>query len=807
MKISFNWLCELVELPAGTSAEQAAAALTGQGLEVEGIEAKGRELSGVVVAEVLGVRPHPKADKLRIVRVRAGAREEDVVCGAPNVPPPGQRVCWAQPGAKLPGGRTLEAREVRGVMSPGMLCSEPEMGLGEQGEGILVLPVSATPGDDMASLVGAVDDVFEVNVTPNRPDALSHLGLARELAAHFGTRVRLPAVDTVPELEAGPTTDVEISDDKGCPRYTARFITGLTVAPSPIQMRLRLGYCGMRAISNLVDVTNYVLLETGHPLHAFDFDKLAGPIVVRRAHPGEKTVTLDGQERDLVATDLLITDARGPVAIAGVMGGATSEVSDSTKQVLLEAATFDPPSIRRTAKRLGIPSEASYRYERGVDANGIPYAALRAASLMAKLGGGGLVRTIIDRFPRPPVEAKVSLSLDRLRRVSGNDYSLGFAAEQLSRLGMTCTTVGDALAVTVPSYRPDITIPEDLVEEILRMGEYGKPAQKERIASNRSSADNPEGPSDRLRALLAASGLSEIVTWAFVPKASLAAISAGDGALGNGIVVRNPISTDYEVMRTSLLPGLADALKRNLARGQLDAWLFEVGTVVRRPPSPASSASSGDAAAPVESTMAAGILAGRRDGWLKPAEAIDFFDLKGVLENLLRGLGAGEAAYLSPATLPFLHPGVSAQVRGRDGNLLGQAGELHPSVARKLGIDAAAYYFELDVALLTASVQPPRGSTPPRYPAIGRDVSFWIDASVPASAQRAAFLSAGEPLLGELAILEDFRDPKYTPVGKKGQLWTMTYRAVDRTLTDAEADQAHRRVVEALTATFSIQIR
>ncbi len=799
MRISFNWLRELVELPAGTTAEQAAAALTSQGLEVEGIEQKGRELTGVVVAEVLGIRPHPKADKLRIVRVRAGAREEDVVCGAPNVPPPGNRVCWAQPGAKLPGGITLEAREVRGVLSPGMLCGEPEMGLGEDDEGILILPTSANPGDDVAAWVGAVDDIFEVNVTPNRPDALSHLGIARDLAAHFGTRVTVPKLDEVPEVDAGPTMDVEISDDTGCPRYTARFITGLAVGPSPIEMRLRLTYCGMRPISNLVDVTNYVMLETGHPLHAFDFDKLQGKIVVRRAHSGESTVTLDNQKRDLLPTDLLITDGRGPVAIAGVMGGATSEVSDTTKQVLLEAATFDPPSIRRTAKRLGIPSEASYRYERGVDANGIPYASLRAASLMAKLGGGSLVRTAVDRFPRPPVQAKVTLTLERMRRVSGNDYSLAFAAQQLGRLGMSCETVAGALAVTVPTYRPDVTIPEDLVEEILRMGEYGKPAQRERIASNRTTADNPEGPADRVRSLLAASGLSEIVTWAFVPKAALAAISNGDAGLANGIVVRNPISADYEVMRTSLLPGLADALKRNLSRGMSDAWLFEVGTVIRR--------GAGAEDAPVETSCAAGILTGRRGGWLKPGDAIDFFDLKGVVEQLLQGMGAGPADVVAPAALPFLHPGVSGQIRSRAGRTLGQLGELHPVVARKLGIDCLAYYFELDVALLTSSVEPLRGAAPPRFPAIGRDVSFWIDAATPASAQRAAFLSAAEPLLCDLAVLEDFRDPKYTPAGKKGQLWTMTYRASDRTLTDTEADDAHRRVVAALSAAFAIQIR
>ena len=802
MKISFNWLRELVELPSEVDAERAATALTGQGLEVEGIEPMGRELSGVVVAEVLGVRPHPKADKLRIVRVRAGDREEDVVCGAPNVPPQGYRVCWAQPGAHLPGGRTLEAREVRGVLSPGMLCSEVELGFSETAEGILVLPPDTTSGADLARLVHAVDDVFEVNVTPNRPDALSHIGIARELAAHFGTSLRWPEIDRVPEVDAGPggpSMDVKILDAQGCPRYTARFVSGLHVGESPIQMRIRLAYCGMRPISNLVDVTNYVMLETGHPLHAFDFDKLAGRIIVRRAQSEERMTTLDGQQRALVPEDLLIADERGPVAIAGVMGGATSEVSHMTRQVLLEAAAFDPPSIRRTAKRLGIPSEASYRFERGVDAHGVPFASLRAVSLMAKLGGGAVVRTHVDGFPRPPAQTRVCLPLDRLRRVSGNDYSLEFAKQQLTRLGMECATTRDAVEVSVPSYRPDITIAEDLVEEILRMGEYGKPARKERIASNATEKANPEGPADRARLLLAGAGLAEIVTWAFVPKAALAAISdeGKDAMLGEGIVLRNPISADYEVMRTSLLPGLADALKRNLSRGVADVWLFEVGPVIRRRAD----------GAPSEGTHAAGILAGRRTGWLKPGDEVDFFDCKRVVEDVLRGFAVSGATFNAPGLAPFLHPGVSAEMLSATGGSLGRLGEIHPSIARRLGLDVPAFYFEMELAALPASSTVMRTFAPPRFPAVSRDVSFWIDAGTPAASQRDAFLSAAEPLLTDLSVLEDFRDPKYVPTGQKGVLWTMTYRASDRTLTDAEADEAHQRVVAALAQSFSIQVR
>lgn len=799
MKISLNWLRELVELPAGTDADTIAKALTEQGLEVEQLEPKGEELRGVLVAEVLDVKPHPNADKLRIVRVRAGAREENVVCGAPNVPPPGNRVCWAAPGAQLPGGRTLEGREIRGVFSPGMLCSEPEMGLGDNAEGLLILEPTAPSGAEVAEHVGARDCILDVNVTPNRADALSHVGVARDLAAYFRTRLLSPALSGLSEVDEPALMDVQIDDALACPRYTASFITGLHVRPSPIAMRLRLQYCGVRAISNLVDVTNYVMLETGHPLHAFDLQKLAGQIVVRRAQPGEKMVTLDAQARELRTDDIVITDGSGPVALAGVMGGASTEVSASTQNVLLEAATFDPSSIRRTARRLGLNSEASYRFERGVDANGAAQAARRAASLLAVLGGGRVVKTMVDRFPRPAVSVTVELSSERLRRVTGADYSIEFARQQLERLGIECAPTTAGLVATVPSYRQDISIAEDLIEEILRLGEYGKPADKERLHSNARPQANPEAPADRARGLLSAAGLHEIVSWAFVPRPVLAAVADGkDASLSAGIVVKNPISADYELMRTCLLPGLVDGLKRNLSRGQSDVWLFEVGPIVRRAEAQA---------APIESNRAAGLICGRRAEWLKPGEPLDFFDLKRVVEDVLRGFAVRDAIYSPQARVPYLHPGISADVSTREGNALGHLGEVHPAVARKLGLEARAFYFELSIDKLAGTDGALRTVAPPRFPAVTRDISFWIDEGISAEAQRVAMTAANEALLRDVAVLEDFRDPKYTPSGKKGMLWTLTYRAADRTLTDSDADQAHARVVKALSDKCSIQVR
>ena len=628
MKISFNWLRELVELSPGVTPDAVAEKLTLAGLEVESVERRGRDVRGVVVAEVLGSRPHPGSDKLSIVRVRASGGEEEVVCGAPNVPGPRGLVAWAPPGATLPGGRTLERKEVRGVWSPGMLCSELELGISDRGDGILILSPTALPGDELASHLGLLDEILDVNVTPNRPDALSHAGIAREVAALFETRWRLPAPDDVPSgpVAKGHGIDVAIRDAAACPRYIARLVTGLAVGPSPVRLRVRLAACGVRPLSNLVDVTNYVMLETGHPLHAFDLDKLAGDVQVRRAARGERMTTLDGVDRSLQEGDVVIADERGPVALAGVMGGAGSEVSEGTRSVLLEAATFDPRAIRRTAKRLGLRSEASHRFERGVDPNGLSHASARAAAMLARLGGGALAGEAIDRHPRPTDPRQVTLTMAGLRRLAGFDVPEAQAAQYLSSIEIMAVPVAGGagtLLATVPTFRPDITIEEDLIEEVMRLHGYDRvPARLP--AGRRAPATSPEALADRARETLAALGAHEAVTWAFVPRAWLAALADGRAdkqgkadPLEDGVVVKNPISADfYEVMRTSLLPGLVDAAKRNVARGVADVALFEVGPVVRR-----TSGADGKEP-PREPSYAAAIWIGRRAGWLKPERAV-----------------------------------------------------------------------------------------------------------------------------------------------------------------------------------------
>lgn len=829
MKVSFTWLKELVALPQGTGVAEVARRLTLAGLEVESVEAIGRDVAGVKVAEVRAVRPHPGADKLRIVRLSIDPADgggpnagTEVVCGAPNVPPPGGRVAWAAPGASLPGGFRIGRKEIRGFDSPGMICSEKELGLSDAAEGILILPstVDFPVGADLIEALGIADDVLEVNVTPNRPDALSHAGLAREVAAAFGVSWSLPKIsDVAAAAGAGdaappaslaavaPSTALNVSltveDPVACPRYVATVVRGLRVAPSPSWIRNRLAACGARAISNLVDVTNFVMFETGHPLHAFDLDKIEGGIVVRQARPGEVLKTLDGVDRALVPADVVIADARGPVALAGVMGGARTEVSASTVNVLLEAATFDPRAVRKTAKRLGLHSEASHRFERGVDAEGVPVAAARAAALMAALSSGTVTGEPLDRRAAPASRRAVALSIPRLARTAGFEIAPEEAAAKLRAIEFEVEVgaPGSELVATVPTFRPDVTIEVDLIEEIMRL--IGFDRVPVRLPPGGKAPElSPESVADRARDVLAALGLYEIAGWAFVPRAALAAL--GEDRLAAAITVRNPISSDYEVMRTSLLPGLADAARRNLAHGVRDVGLFEVGAVIFPAP--------GDVHHH-QHTIAAGLMAGQRPGWLKPGPALDFFDAKHVVVELLAALGirlphfapfpAGQApAYVHPGVAARLHVGPEAASPS-----LGLVAELHPGVARRFGIEVPAFYFEVNLDAAGPAAPGLRAVATPRFPAVTRDISFWIDAAVNADAQSAAMRGAGEGLLRDIAVLEDFRDPRFAPPGQKGMLWTLTYRADDRTLTDAEVDAAHARVVAALGRALAIKIR
>jgi phenylalanyl-tRNA synthetase beta chain len=795
VKISVEWLRELVDTEL--DADQLARLLTMGGFEVEG-RTSFAPLAGVVVAEVRGKMPHPDAAKLTLVDVFTPSQGVTrVVCGAPNVPEPGRLVFWAPPGARLPGGITIAAKEVRGVLSPGMLCSEDELGFGASHAGIIVLDAADgfAPGDDVAQTLGLPDEIFEVNVGPNRPDCLGHVGIAREVAALGGgtLRARLTSEVTASSAEAAR---VEIVDAEGCPRYTAIVLEGVRVAPSPLPLRLRLQSLGVRAISNVVDATNLELLESGQPLHAFDLDKLAGhAIVVRRARVGESIVTLDGATRPLGPEDLAICDSERPVAVAGVMGGAETEVSPLTTRVLLESAYFEPARVRRTGRRLGLHTEASHRFERGVDPNGVADASRRCAMLIQEVAGGHVSGSFVDRYPRAIEPARLSLRPTRTDALLGARIAADEQAGLLGRLGLAVDASGDRIQVTVPTFRPDLTREADLIEEIARLYGYDRfPTTIPRLAAAPAVSDvarhrvDDEAARDALRGL----GLDEIVTYGFVAPERLAALDEL-----RPLQLANPLRAAEAAMRTTLVPGLVGALERNLARGVADVRLFELGPVFL---------ARADGLAD-EPRHVAGLLAGRRDGWLSPGAPLDFYDVKGVVEELCAALGHVAAFARPPAPSPALHPGVQARVSVGE-RAVGVVGQLHPEVGRRLSIEVPAFVFELDLEALGPAA-PAIAVELPRFPAVQRDLSFFIAEAVEAQTIARAIDAHRDPRCVEVRCLEDNRrsEAAWVPEGQKGMLWSFTYRAPDRTLTDAEVQPLHTALVTALVETLAIAPR
>jgi phenylalanyl-tRNA synthetase beta chain len=623
--------------------------------------------------------------------------------------------------------------------------------------------------------------------------------VAREVAALLGKRAHRPEASLTPGArDAAGLTSVTVLDVAGCPRYTARLIEGVAVGPAPRWMRRRLEAVGVRPISNLVDVSNYVMFELGQPLHAFDADKLHGGIRVRRAQAGETLVTLDGQMRVLEASDLLICDEERPVALAGVMGGADTEVTAATTRVLLEAATFLPTAVRRTARRLALPSEASHRFERGVDAAGVDFASARAARLMAEHAGGTVARGLVDACTAAPAPRVLALRPERARMLLGIDLSTEEMARCLRALELAAEPGAGGLAVTIPSTRADLEREVDLIEEIARVhGLDDVPATLPPLRV----APEPRPPSValRARAALIAAGLDEAQTFGFTSSARIAALRLPpEHPASQPIAVANPMREDQAVMRTSLLANLLPALGRNLAFGQADVRLFEVGHVFL------PSTQMG-AVLPDEPLFVAGVLAGERPGWLKPGGAVDFTDAKGVVERLLDGLGVKARYTPARSEAGFLHPGVAAAILCSEGHV-GVVGEVHPETRAALGLEAPCFAFEICLDLLPVSgrvaFQPF-----PRVPGILRDISFFVDESVAAARVEQVVGDARPELLESFRVLEDYREAGKVPAGKKGMLWSFTYRGGDRTLTDAEVDAAHEALVTHLLAALRAERR
>lgn len=800
MRVSLNWLKNFVEF---TGAPEALAdRLTMAGLEVEAIDRVTPEFSGVVVARVTKVEPHPQADRLRLAEVTTGSRQYRVVCGAPNLRS-GRLYPFAPPGAVISGGRQIKPAKLRGIVSEGMLLAEDELGLSQDHVGLMELPQDLSPGQDLAAALKLSDVVLEVAVTTNRSDCLSILGLAREVAALLSVPLRHPEVPVVPASEGLPfPARVTILDPVHCPRYAAHLLTDLAVQPSPFWMRRRLQVSGLRAINNLVDVTNYVLLEFGQPLHAFDFQRLTnGEIVVRLPRPGEtRFITLDGQERQLDPETLLICDAARPVALAGIMGGLDSEVTPETRQVLIESAYFNPATIRRTAKRLGLSTEASYRFERGVDPEGVIHALERAAQLMAEVGGGRVMGPRIDEYPAPLQHPRLGLRVSRTNQVLGTDFSTETVLNLLIRLHLPAVCLDkENLAVQVPPFRNDLLREVDLIEEIARLAGFEEipvTLPRGQVATRRPA------PEMRLRnqarQLLLGLGFYEVINYAFQSDRlwGLAGGMAGAPEAAAPLVLANPLSEEQAVMRTSLIPGLLDTLRHNTLKQVQDLRLFETAKVFFP---------QAGADLPREEAWLAGLMYGTREeiSWVAPREAVNFFDLKGVVEILLEGLQIPEVNF-RPEELPaYLGRGARVYAGPRE---LGLLGELAPEIGESLGLEGAIFVFNLALEALTQAAALPLFSPLPRYPAVYRDLALVLPEAVPAAQVSQALYRHGRPWLEEARLFDVYTGDQVPP-GKRSLAFRLTYRDPERTLTDDLVNPHHQDLVEALTRELGGELR
>jgi phenylalanyl-tRNA synthetase beta chain len=798
MKVTWNWLAEFVEMemPLARLADR----LTLAGLEIESIEERGRELADVRCAEIVQVRPHPDAERLSVCDVRtSGDAIATVVCGASNVRA-GERVCHAAPGATLPGGRRIEATEIRGVASAGMLCSEAELDLGPDSVGILILPPDAAIGERVAVVLGVEDIVLDIAVTPNRGDCLSVLGIAREIAALTGQRLRRQRV-SVRETQESVTSliAIRIADDDFCARYVGRVISGVRIAPSPLWMQCRLRAVGMRPINNVVDVTNYVMVERGQPLHAFDYDRLPRQeILVRRAGSDPTFTTLDGQARTLHPDDLVISTGDEPVAIAGVMGGAHTEVTPSTRRILLESAWFNPGTVRRTSKRLGLHSESSYRFERQTDIEGVPLAADRAAALIARLAGGAVAHGRVDAYPAVRPVAPIALRLKRVDDLLGMSIPRSDVIAKLKALGMTVTpATRGALTVVPPTYRADLLREIDLIEEIVRLVGYENVPTTLPECALASSAVAADWRQHDLKCFLAALGFSEAVLASFCSARLNALFAAWDGPR-TPVVIRNPLTQEHAELRLSLCSGLVRAVRHNLDQGNAPVALFSIGKVFWRTTEFAEGWRLAGAICPTLPQRGLG----RRD------VVAEFADAKGVVEALLHFLAIGEVRWTAAAGLPAFHPGKTARIE-LSGGPIGIVGALHPATEEEFGITGPCWLFELDLERLLQYC-PPRivFQDLPRFPAVVRDVAVVAEDTF-ASDRVIRFVrewNTAAPWIEDVRLFDQYVGAPI-PAGKKSLAYSISYRAPDRTLTDAEVNAMHADLVAAIQSALNVELR
>jgi phenylalanyl-tRNA synthetase beta chain len=818
MKVSLKWLRDYIDvkLTAGELAES----LTMAGLEVKGTQTIGGTWDNVVIGEVIALNPHPNADRLKLATVDLGTEQVTTVCGAPNISL-GQRVTFAHIGARLIDPHTGEAivlkpAKIRGVASEGMVCSEKELGISESHEGILVLPPEAPIGAPLGAYLG--DVIFDLDVTPNRPDCLSVIGIAREIAALTGEPLRLPEIHyEETEKSVDSFASVDIVDPDLCPRYCASLVTGIKIAPSPGWLQQRLNSCGMRPINNVVDVTNYVMLEYGQPLHAFDYNKLKGrQIIVRRAGNGETITTLDGSERALNPDILVIADKEEAVAVAGIMGGLNSEVTDKTDTILLESANFNQATIRRGCSHLQFQSEASIRFDKGLN-SGLPLLPLkRATQLLLELAGGRAAKGIIDVYPGKSEPKLISLTTREVKRLSGLKVNIDEILKVLKALGFECQEgdSGSQILVSVPYWRSDIKCSADLVEEVVRIIGYEKipitrlssplPQQKSKLSPTAQQSNLRE----KLCNILTGFGFQEILTYSLVSLEKLQKLSPKLELKLPPLKVANPMSREQEYLRTSLRAGLLSTLAHNQKFEQAGIRLFEIGKVFlpQHPPVIASEAkqSQEERELPQEKEVFCAVLSGARAelSWQADKELLDFFDAKGIVENLLNQLGLKTSFDIGDDETLF--PGRRANIIVED-DKVGIVGDLHPKVTQAFELSNTICLIEIDLEKVLTKLTGAKEYQPiPRFPSVTRDIALVIDEQV--SYRSVEEIIQSFPLVTKVTLFDLYRGEQIAE-GKKSFAIRIVYQSPSHTLTDEEVDQTQEQMLARLHQELGANLR
>lgn len=795
MRVPYSWLREYVD--SGLSAGEVAEKLTMAGIAVETVELPVPGLWQIVVGRILEITPHPKSERLFVCKVDVGEKVIQVVSGAPNIEV-GVNVAVAPAGTSLPGGSQVEVREFQGVESEGLLCSGAELGTDEWGfgddQGVLVLKKDLVPGTSLDQALGLDDQILEFDLTPNRGDCLAVINIAREVCALTGAELRLPRVE-VPEIEESIDgwIQVEIREPSLCRRYAGRIVKNVKVAPSPDWLQYRLRASGIRPINNIVDVTNYVMLEFGQPLHAFDYETLqGGKIVVRKAAAGEQLVTLDGATRNLDEEMLVIADAREPVALGGIMGGLASEVTERTRTVFLEAAYFDSRNIRRTSKLLGLRTESSQRFEKGINIEGVVEALNRAAQLIALLGAGEIVSGVVDEYVRPAAPVTIRLRVSRVNKILGTNLERADVQKVLERLGFCCELCGtDFLLVGVPPYRVDVSEEIDLIEEVARVYGYDRIPSTIPVGILSQGRRSLEGSLRDLTArVMVECGLDEVITLSFTGEGSFDKLRVPkESKLRKVVRIQNPLREEHGLLRTLLLPGLIETVASNCKRRLTNLGIFEMGVVFEP---------AGEKNLPEEKLHLGIAVCGKEDrGWQEPPGERDFYYVKGALEALFEALGIKDLAFVPWPDFPPLHPGRAAQVLV-NGQEVGFIGELHPDVQENFELPVRVCVSELDLTQVFPFARPVKVFEPiPRYPGVERDLAVIVSQDVPAEQVTRVIMAAGGDLLRECRLFDVYQGPQVPP-GCRSLAYSLLFQSLERTLTDEEVSEIHRSIVEAL---------